>query len=229
VQTVFGGRWPTSQLFGPVTARGPREGRRVALTFDDGPNAEWTPALLDLLEAMNVRATFFVIGRWAERQPRLLRKLIAAGHALGNHSYSHPTLAAMRAGAVAEELARCRAAVEAARVEFSRVNGRMLMRPPYGRRRPGTIRAIRAQGYLPVTWSVNGCDWLDGATPDSIAARCLAAGPGDVILLHDGRRTDPAVHRGATVAATGLLVQGLAQRGLELVTVPELLAQNGSS
>jgi peptidoglycan/xylan/chitin deacetylase (PgdA/CDA1 family) len=229
VQTVFGGRWPTSQLFGPVVARGPADGDRVALTFDDGPNPAWTPALLDLLAAIDVRATFFVIGKWAEREPRLLRELVEAGHALGNHTYSHPTLPKLRAGAVAHELARCRAAVEAARVEFSRVGGRMLMRPPYGRRRPGTIRAIRAQGYLPVTWSVSGRDWLEGETPDSIASRCLAAAAGDVVLLHDGRRTEPPIHRGATVAATGLVVQGLAQRGLEPVTLPELLAQNGSS
>jgi peptidoglycan/xylan/chitin deacetylase (PgdA/CDA1 family) len=227
VQTVFGGRWPTSQLFGPVVARGRSDRPRVALTFDDGPNAQWTEPLLDLLEVMGVRATFFVIGRWAERQPRLLRELVAAGHALGNHTYSHPTLPVMRASAVAGELERCRTAVEAARVEFSRVPGGMLMRPPYGRRRPGTVRAIRAQGYVPITWSVNGYDWRDGETPDSIAARCLAAAPGDIVLLHDGRRTEPAIHRGATVAATGLIVQGLAQRGIELVTVPELLAQNG--
>jgi len=89
--------------------------------------------------------------------------------------------------------------------------------------------SVRELGYLPVTWSVNGFDWRDGETAEAIAARGLAAGAGDVILLHDGRRTEPAVDRSRSVDAAATIVHGLAQRGYNLVTVPELLAQNGSS
>jgi peptidoglycan-N-acetylglucosamine deacetylase len=224
---LFGGRWPASQLWGAVACRGPhdRGPGGVALTFDDGPNPVHTRRLLELLDRLGAPATFFVLGKWAAREPDLLRELCAAGHALGNHTHTHATLPTLRASAVADELARCREAVEAAGVEFSRVGELMLMRPPHGRRRRGTLRTIRAAGYLPVTWTVTCRDWRPEATVESIAAAGLAAGPGDVIGLHDGRRTEPAVDRSRTVAATERIVRGLTERGLELVTLPELLGR----
>jgi peptidoglycan/xylan/chitin deacetylase (PgdA/CDA1 family) len=224
---LFGGRWPASQLWGEVACRGPSEERpgRVALTFDDGPNPVHTRRLAEVLARLAVPATFFVLGKWAAREPGLVRELDAAGHALGNHTHTHATLPMLRAPAVADELARCREAVEAAGAAFARVGDLMLMRPPHGRRRRGTVRAIRAAGYLPVTWTVTCWDWRPEATVDSIAAAGLRAGPGDVIGLHDGRRTEPAVDRSRTVAATERIVRGLTERGLELVTLPELLGR----
>ena len=106
---------------------------------------------MQVLERYDAKATFFLIGRWAEREPELIRELHAAGHAIGNHTHTHPTMPLLSTAGVAEELARCRAAVEASGVEFTPVDGQAMMRPPYGRRRPGTLRAMRAAGYVPVT------------------------------------------------------------------------------
>lgn len=220
---VFHGQWPTSQLYGKTICRGPAGVKRIAFTYDDGPNPAHTPKLMKVLERYDARATFFTIGRWAEREPGLLRELDAAGHALGNHTYSHPTMPMLSAAQVTDELARCRAAVEAAGVEFSTAEGGMLMRPPYGRRRPGTLRAMRAAGYVPVTWSVTGYDWRRTATKRKVARRAERAIEGDVILLHDGTHTEPAGDRAASVAATEQALRKLSAEGYEFVTVPELV------
>jgi len=218
----YHGQVPTSQLYGRTICRAPDAGRRIALTFDDGPNPRCTPALMELLRRYDAHATFFLIGRWAEREPELVRELAAAGHALGDHTWSHPTLALRSSAAVKEELKRCRAAVEAAGVTFSEVDGAALMRPPWGRRRPGTLRAIRSAGYVPVLWSITGWDWLEHTTADAIARRGLKARDGDVILLHDGIHTEPDFDRSRSLEAAEEILRRLGAEGYRFVTVPEL-------
>jgi len=220
----FHAQWPTSQVYGATICRGPGDRKRIALTYDDGPNPEHTPALLDLLERSGAKATFFSIGRWAEREPALLREVSAAGHAIGNHTFTHPTMPLLSSAAVSDEMARCRAAVEAAGIEFSTVDGEMLMRPPYGRRRPGTLKAVRADGYVPVTWSITCYDWRRTPTRRSIGRRAARAGEGDVILMHDGGSTEPAADRSRSVAATEDTIARLGAEGYEFVTIPELVA-----
>jgi len=222
---VFHGQWPTSQLYGPTICRSTSGKREIALTYDDGPNPVHTPHLMKILERHDAHATFFLIGKWAEREPELLRELEAAGHALGNHTYTHPTMPMLSSAGVTEELARCRAAVEAAGVEFSQVDGESLMRPPYGRRRPGTLRAMHAAGYVPVTWSVTCYDWRRTATERKIARRAKRAIEGDVILMHDGTHLEPAGDRAASVAATEDALRELTAEGYRFVTVPELVRQ----
>jgi peptidoglycan/xylan/chitin deacetylase (PgdA/CDA1 family) len=221
----YHGQVPTSQLYGRTICRAPDGGRRIALTFDDGPNPRYTEKLMHVLDRHGARATFFLIGRWAEREPGLAREVQAAGHALGNHTWSHPTLALRSMAGVQEELRRCREAVEAAGVELSTVDGAALMRPPWGRRRPGTLRAIRAAGYVPVLWSVTGWDWRRGETADSISSRCEKARDGDLILLHDGTHTEPAGDRAASVGAADELLRRYSAEGYSFVTVPELVDQ----
>ena len=109
-------------------------------------------------------------------------------------------------------------------VSFSTVDGAALMRPPWGRRRPGTLRAIRAAGFVPVIWSVTGWDWRKRETADSIANRCSKAKDGDVILLHDGTHTEPAGDRAASVGATEKILERLTAQGYHFVTIPELMA-----
>ena len=218
---------PTSQLYGATICRN-RDARGViALTYDDGPNPRFTESLLSVLERHGAHATFFLIGKWAEREPALAREVQAAGHAVGNHTFTHPTLALCSGDRVQEELSRCRGAVEDAGVTFSEVDGAALIRPPWGRRRPGTLRAIRGAGYVPVTWSVTGWDWRKGETADSIAGRCGKAKDGDVILLHDGVHTEPAGDRAASVGATEKILERLSADGYRFVTVPELIAAAG--
>jgi peptidoglycan-N-acetylglucosamine deacetylase len=216
---LYGGQVPTSRIFGPTICRLPGEGRRVALTYDDGPNPEQTPKLLDLLDRFDAKATFFVIGMWAEREPSLLRELRERGHAIGNHTFRHPTMPLLSRTGVHDELNRCRVAVEAAGVEFDRAGGGMLMRPPFGRRRPGTLRAMRELGYEPVTWSVTCFDWRRTATRRSIARHAAKAGPGDIILMHDGSHLGPAWDRSRTLAATADTLERYSEQGYEFVSV----------
>lgn len=220
---IYQGQYPTAQLYGRTVHREPGAGRKIALTYDDGPNPFWTPVLLDLLDAHDAKATFFLIGMWAEREPDLIREIVARGHAIGNHTFTHPTMPAHPAGRIREELSRCREAVEASGESFSRIDGEMLMRPPYGRRRPGTLRTMRQEGYVPVTWSITGYDWRARTTAKAIARRCLRSGEGDIILLHDGSNEEPAADRSRSVEATRKTLERYRPDGYEFVTVPALV------
>ena len=95
---IFHGQWPTSQLYGATICRSPSGERKIALTYDDGPNPVHTPRLMKILERYDAHATFFLIGKWAEREPELIRELHAAGHAIGNHTYTHPTMPLLSLG-----------------------------------------------------------------------------------------------------------------------------------
>ena len=219
----YGGQVPTAQIFGPTICRGAPGRKLIALTYDDGPNPVYTPTLMKLLERFDAKATFFLIGGWAEREPELVRELHAAGHAIGNHTFTHPTMPLLSSEQVREELRRCRGAVEAAGVEFSQVDGEALMRPPYGRRRPGTLKTLRAEGYVPVTWSITAYDWRRTATTNKLAQRCARAKDGDVILLHDGSNEEPAADRSRSVAATERTLEKFTAEGYRFVTIPELV------
>jgi peptidoglycan/xylan/chitin deacetylase (PgdA/CDA1 family) len=221
---LYGAQVPTSQLYGPTIHRFPGARGKLALTFDDGPNPRDTPRLLDMLDAFEAKATFFLIGRWAAREPALVREIVERGHAIGNHTHTHPTMPLHTAGTIRDELDRCRGAVEQAGVTFSRVGGAWLMRPPYGRRRPGTLRVLAEQGYVPVTWSVTGYDWRRWETARRIGRRCARARDGDLILLHDGSDRDPRHNRDRSLAAARTALERHTARGARFVTVPELAA-----
>ena len=134
---AYAAMWPTSQIFGPTLVAPARPGE-IALTFDDGPNHVWTPQLLDILSRHGVKATFFFIGKYAKATPHLVRHAADAGHAIGNHTWSHPNLALMAPARVREELRTAREALE-------QIIGRPvhLFRPPFGARRPDVLRAAR--------------------------------------------------------------------------------------
>lgn len=221
---VFEGQYPTAQLYGRTVHRERAAGRRLALTFDDGPNPEQTPQLLELLAEHGAKATFFLIGRWAEREPALIRRLVAEGHAIGNHTFVHPTMPAHGARWIRDDLRRCREAVEASGETFSTIDGAALMRPPYGRRRPGTLRTLRSEGYVPVTWSITGYDWRAHTTAKRITRRCLRAKDGDVILLHDGSNMEPAADRSRSIESARATLEHFIPRGYSFVTVPQLVA-----
>jgi peptidoglycan/xylan/chitin deacetylase (PgdA/CDA1 family) len=221
---VFEGQYPTAQLYGETIHRRRGAAKMLALTYDDGPNPQQTPRLLELLARHDAKATFFLIGAWARREPALIREIVSAGHAIGNHTFTHPSMPAHGAGRIREELYRCREAVEESGERFSTIDGAALMRPPYGRRRPGTLRTMRAEGYVPVTWSVTGYDWRSHTTAQRITRRCLRAKDGDIILLHDGSHTEPAADRSKSIVTTENILEHFAADGVRFVTVPELVA-----
>lgn len=227
----YGAQVPTAQIYGRTICREPDAGKKLCLTYDDGPNPAFTPPLLDLLDEHDAKATFFLIGKWTEREPELAREVVRRGHAIGNHTFTHPTMPAHPASRIREELDACREAVESAGITFDRVEDRMLMRPPYGRRRPGTLRVLEEKGYIGITWSITGYDWRPHTNAEAITRRCLKAGEGDIILLHDGFDQHPAFDRHHSVEATRNILEHYRPQGYEFVTVPALVAaaQGGSA
>jgi len=150
------------------------------LTFDDGPDPERTPRLLDVLAAARVPAVFFVLGQQAERHPALVRRMVAEGHGVGNHSWSHPWMLPMSRARIVEELDRCQKVV----ADITGVPPR-LARPPYGQRDYRYNQLARERGLTPVLWSRNLRDYW-GTGPERLVRRLERSLPGDVLLMHDG-------------------------------------------
>ena len=170
----------------------------VALTFDDGPYPETTSALLDALG--DAKATFFLWGEHAAAHPALVRDIAAAGHAVGNHSWTHPRLTGLDPSARDQEVRRTQDLL--ARLTGTRP---ALFRPPYGDTDTAVARTLAGHGLTEVLWSVDTRDWA-GATADEIVAAADRAEPGGVVLMHEGRP--------ATVAAVPRILAALAARGL---------------
>lgn len=159
----------------------PARSGAIALTFDDGPDPEWTAPLLDLLSAQGTLATFFLVGQAVERHPDLVRRIVQAGHAVGGHSYDHTVITGRSRAALATDLARCRRAIsDACGVDT------VLFRPPKGRVDWRSIRAVCAEGYRLVHWSRTYSDYRRDGTA-ALLARIQAGGtsPGDILLFHD--------------------------------------------
>jgi peptidoglycan/xylan/chitin deacetylase (PgdA/CDA1 family) len=209
---------PKSQLYGRTFIGEERGSKRLALTFDDGPNDPHTQRLLDLLAEHRAKATFFMIGKFVERRPDVVRAVVAAGHEVGNHTYSHPNLIFRGARRVRDEIAHCGAALqEAAGVRAN------LFRPPWGGRLPGTLRTIRGAGYEPVMWSASSYDWKAPSAAQIVANLNRQVRGGDVILLHDGDCKQMGGERSLSVQATGEILRRYRGEGYEFVTVGEMM------
>src|SRR5450631_4162465 len=147
--------WPGSRIFGSALTAPERPGE-LALTFDDGPNPKWTPRLLDVLGGHEVKATFFMLGSRAHTEPELVRRIVAEGHLIGNHSWSHPNLARTGTQRAREELTRTSEALE--QITGERIK---YFRPPFGARRPAVFRIARSLGLRVVTWNAMTSDWSE--------------------------------------------------------------------
>jgi peptidoglycan-N-acetylglucosamine deacetylase len=155
----------------------------MALTFDDGPNPGTTSDLLDLLERYQVRATFFLIGRHVRAVPSLAKEILERGHALGNHTESHPSLALLSSSEISEQLDRCDEAISSATGVTPR-----WMRPPYGFRNPLLNGIVMRRGNAGVAmWNVMAHDWKPQPA-EPVIQRLRRARGGDIVLLHDGDR-----------------------------------------
>ena len=179
---------------------------RVALTFDDGPHPEGTPAVLAELAGRGARATFFLTGEQVVRRPALARRIVEDGHELGIHGYRHTLLLRRRVRELAADLDRALAAIEDATGITP-----TLYRPPYGVFSSGALAHVRARGWRPLLWSRWGRDWERRATPASIAGRAAASlRPGDVVLLHDSDAYSSADSWRRTTAALPSLLDAVA-------------------
>ncbi len=188
-------------------------GRGVALTFDDGPHPQGTPAVLAELQRHGVRATFFLVGEQVLRDPALAREIADAGHGIALHCHRHRNLLRLTPWQVREDIARAQASIEAG-------TGRSpeLYRPPYGVLNASALRLARVRGWRTLLWSHWGRDWEARATPASIAARVTdGASAGAVLLLHDADDYSAPDSWRRTAAALPRVLATLAERGLEPV------------
>ena len=189
------------------------DGLGYALTFDDGPHAQGTPAVLEILRRESVRATFFLVGEQVRRNPSLPREILDAGHEIAIHCDRHRNLLRLSPGQVREDLAR-------AEDSILRSTGRapLLYRPPYGVLNAAALRLARARGWRTLLWSQWGRDWEARATAESIAQKVTdGAGPGAVLLLHDADDYSAPDSWRRTVAALPRVLETMRERSLESV------------
>ena len=225
---------PGSSLLYPTVTHGSRKGSLVALSFDDGPDPEMTPLVLDALAHYGARATFFTIGRSLQAQPQLARRLLAEGHELGNHTWAHSRWQSFfrtrrqlhdieRGAHVINALAGSDIANQAA------APARPLFRPPVGIKSPPLVQAAWRLKLTLVAWSLHSRD-TRSRDSQAVAQRVLKKiRPGDIVLMHDGHDV-PGRHRPVCAQALPQILQGLREKGLRCVTVSELLrARDGTT
>jgi peptidoglycan/xylan/chitin deacetylase (PgdA/CDA1 family) len=191
--------------------------RGIALTFDDGPHPEGTPAVLEALRAANAAATFFLVGEQVARWPSLAAEIAAEGHAVGVHCYRHTLLLRRTPGAIRDDLGRTADAIGEATGAVPR-----LYRPPYGVFSLPALRLVRELGWSPYLWSRWGRDWEHRATPASIAALATRnLRDGDVVLLHDADHYSSADSWRRTAAALPAVLDAVSQRGASPVVLSQ--------
>lgn len=211
---------PTGQWYGRTFTCGPRGSKQIALTYDDGPNDPHTLRLLDVLAKHDVPATFFMIGHYVRERADIARAVAAAGHVIGNHTFTHPLLIFQSEAQTRAELTDCRRALEDAVGAHSN-----LFRPPFGGRRPATLRVTRGLGFETIMWNVTGYDWKAPAASmiEAKVARQVHDDGGDVILLHDGGHRAMGADRAQTVIATDNLIRKYKDQGFEFVSVTKMM------
>jgi len=231
--TAYGAAHPRAQLFGSTICR-TNSARKLALTFDDGPNPSMTPKLLDLLDRYNAKATFFLIGSYVRECPELVKETVARGHLVGNHTETHPNLFRRSQREIRIELRLCHDAI-------SNTLGSppKWFRPPFGFRNPWVVPAARELGYRTVMWTLLPGDWkekpLEWLIPRlqpiaNHAQRGLgnrskpAAGSGDVLCLHDGTHRQMNGDRSRTLAALEHWLPRWRDLGLKFVTIGEAVS-----
>lgn len=230
---AYGAVYPRSELFGPVTWRTDSP-RKLALTFDDGPNPKITPELLNLLDRFHARATFFVIGRYASACPELLRETAQRGHTVGNHTAGHPNLFWCSASQIQEELRQCSRAIFAATGAPPK-----WFRPPFGMRNPWVSSEARALGLRTVLWTQLPGDWrgkpsvwlikrmeviAEHAQGAASGGKISETGHGDILCLHDGDHRVLNGDRAATLGALQYWLPRWRDLGLEFVTLDEAVS-----
>lgn len=196
----------------------------VAITFDDGPNPLYTPAVLDILAEHGIKATFFMVGRHVEQYPEIARRIVAEGHDIGNHTYSHRSLVPLSPEKVYEEIVRAETIIE-------EVTGKRphLFRPPRGVYSQ-TVRDIAAKrSYTICLWSISSQDWREISSREVTSRVLEHVCGGDILLFHDSGNLVSAQggYRQNTIRALPIILAGLEERGLTPVSMQELMLIKG--
>lgn len=198
---------------------------RVAITFDDGPDPEWTPRILDILKQRGVKAAFFIVGQEAERNPDLVRRIVAEGHEIGNHSFTHPNLAELPPSMIRLQLNATERLIES-------LTGRStnLFRPPYNAdSHPSKLEELlpisiaQSLGYMTILENIDPKDWEKPSAEELLARVQAARDQGNIILLHDG-----GGDRSATIEALPAIIDYLRERGDRITGIGELLGMDST-
>ncbi len=211
---------PSSQIFGKVYYKDNTSTKIVALTFDDGPNDPYTSQLLDVLESYNVNATFFEIGKNVELYPQTVKRMLADGDVIGNHTYNHSANHALTEYGI-NDMKKAESAIAA-------VTGvkPKLYRPPHGKLSPWEIHYVHTSGMVEVTWTVETKELVGRSAAQEAQDIINRTRPGDILLLHDGYGTehnDQHADKSLTVEAVAIIIEKLQAEGYSFVTVPQLL------
>ncbi|MBW7474379.1 polysaccharide deacetylase family protein [Paenibacillus oenotherae] len=210
--------WVTLQQWypGSFVIGGPRNIRKVALTFDDVPDPRYTPKVLEILARYRVRATFFVVGSRAVKHPAIVRRMRREGHIIGNHSYDHAVFSRISLSSFQQQIMRTDAILRPLAGHSPR-----LVRPPYGEILPGQIEWLRSRGFIVVNWDVDSVDWR-GINSNSILINIKKTlQPGSIILQHAGGGAGQDLT--GTIKALPRLIKLLQDKGYEIVPLPELI------
>ena len=197
---------------------GCREGHRIALTFDDGPNSPYTEQILDILESRGVTATFFDEGLAVKSNPAVVKRELALGMAVGSHSYAHgDDLPMLSREAFTIDL-------RAAEDVLTPVLGftPALYRSPFGHTSDNMLAGLGARGYTSIGWDLDSTDWSDATTDAIVRAVLDNAHPGDIVLMHDGGLGGGRADRTTTIEALPRIIDGLREQGYVFATVPQL-------
>lgn len=232
--TAYGAAHPRAQLFGKTICR-TNSPRKLAITFDDGPNPAITPKLLDLLYRYNAKATFFVIGQFVRECPELVKETIVRGHVVGNHTELHPNLFRLSPTNIRIELRLCHDAISHAIGSPPK-----WFRPPFGRRNPWVIPAARELGYQTVMWTLIPGDWREKPVEWLISrmqpiaqhaqqslgksSNAASGATGDILCLHDGSRRQLNGDRTRTLAALEHWLPRWRDLGLDFVTIDQAVS-----
>lgn len=201
---------PTRHTYNSCNVDGPY----VAMTFDDGPHAQLTPKLLDILKARGIKATFYVVGQNVQQYPDIARRIVAEGHEIANHTWNHPSLPKLGAEGVRKQIESTNAAIVAA-TGVKPTN----MRPPYGATNAALNKRLDEQyGLKVILWSVDPLDWKYRNSKRVATQIIQGAHPGAIILAHDIHAT--------TVNAMPEALDALLAKGYKFVTVSELIAMD---
>ncbi|GCE26757.1 hypothetical protein KDA_22410 [Dictyobacter alpinus] len=204
---------PAPEVVGQVFSQGNSDKPEIALTFDDGPNPAATQQVLDILKRYHVHATFFCIGENVQSYPALVAQEQADGNIVGNHTWNHPDLTKASVTEVQKQLMDTNSELKSATGTTP-----TLFRPPYGAIDAAVKQQAAQQHLQPVLWDIDTQDWSMPGTRSIVNAVLDHAGNGDVVLMHDG-----GGDRTQTIAALPQIIEGLQQKGFNLVTIPQLM------
>lgn len=197
---------------GTLVWHGDRSKNKVYLTFDDGPTAEATVRILDILKRYNVKATFFVLGRKAEKVPAVVRRIRSEGHDIGNHTYKHVGGVNVTWEVVSGELKKTDAAIKKACGVSPK-----FFRPPFGFFNYRYFTVAEKMGYTSVLWSLDAGDWKTLTSTEVERRVTTRVKGGDIVLLHDGGPS-----REAVIEALPMIVKGIRKKGLKFARLSEL-------